>query len=94
MGKDEDMDKNSKYKKFKNFVMRGRLVEKEKTFTKEDVQKMAEDIVLKKSDDKGLTQKEDDDVSPIIRRNIKALKNMGDSEGISIPTLIKMFKNE
>jgi len=94
MGKDEDMDKNSKYKKFKNFVMRGRLVEKEKTFTKEDVQKMAEDIVLKKSDDKGLTQKEDDDVSPIIRRNIKALKNMADSEGISIPTLIKMFKNE
>lgn len=94
MGKDEDMDKNSRFKKFKNFVMRGRLVEKEKTFTKEEVQKMAEDIVLKKSEDKGLTQKEDDDVSPIIRRNIKALKNMADSEGISIPTLIKMFKNE
>jgi len=94
MGKDEEMDKNSKFKKLKNFVMRGRLVEKEKTFTKEDVQKMAEDIVLKKSEDKGLTQKENDEISPIIRRNIKSLKNMADSEGISIPTLIKMFKNE
>ena len=94
MGKDEEMDKNSKFRKLKNFVMRGRLVEKEKTFTKEDVQKMAEDIVLKKSEDKGLTQKENDEISPIIRRNIKSLKNMADSEGISIPTLIKMFKNE
>ena len=53
-----------------------------------------EDIVLKKSEDKGLTQKENDEIPPIIRRNIKSLKNMADSEGISIPTLIKMFKNE
>jgi len=93
MGKDEEMDKNSKFKKLKNFVMRGRLVEKE--FTKEQIIKMAEDSLVLKSDDKELSSKDDyDEVSPIIKRNIKALKNMADSEGISIPTLIKMFKNE
>ena len=74
--------------------MKGRLVEKERSFTKEDVQKMAEEILIQKSDDLGITSKDDEDVSPIIKRNIKALKNMADAEGISIPKLIKMFKNE
>jgi len=93
MGKDEEMDKNSKFKKLKNFVMRGRLVEKE--FTKEQIIKMAEDSLVLKSDDKELSSKDDyNEVSPIIKRNIKALKNMADSEGISIPKLIKMFKDE
>ena len=93
MGKDPEMDDTSKFKKLKNFVMRGRLVEKEKTFTKEDVQKMAEEIILQKSDDRTISSK-DDEVSPIIKRNIKALKNMADAEGISIPKLLKMFKDE
>ena len=93
MGKEKSIDKTSKFKKLKNFVMKGRLVEKE--FTKEQIIKMAEDSLVLKSDDKELSSKDDyDEVSPIIKRNIKALKNMADSEGISIPKLIKMFKNE
>ena len=71
-----------------------RLVEKEKSFTKEDVQKMAEEILLKKSEDRTISLKDEDDVSPIIKRNIKSLKNMADAEGLSIPKLIKMFKDE
>ena len=76
--------------------MKGRLTEKEKVFTKEDIQKMAEELILKKSDDKELTKKElnNDSVSPIIKRNIKALKNMASADGISVPQLIKMLKNE
>jgi len=93
MGKEESIDKTSKFKKLKNFVMKGRLVEKE--FTKEQIIKMAEDSLVLKSDDKELSSKDDyNEVSPIIKRNIKALKNMADSEGISIPKLIKMFKDE
>ena len=96
MGKDPKLDDTSKFKKLKNFVMKGRLTEKEKVFTKEDIQKMAEEIILKKSDDKELTKKElnGDSVSPIIKRNIKALKNMASAEGISVPQLIKILKNE
>ena len=37
---------------------------------------------------------DDDSVSPIIKRNVKALKNMASADGISIPQLIKMLKNE
>ena len=72
MGKDSDLDDTSKFKKLKDFVMKGRLVEKEKSFTKEDVQKMAEEILLQKSDDRTISPK-DDEVSPIIKRNVKAL---------------------
>ena len=92
MGKDPDLEKS----KVDGAFTKMRLTEKEKTFTKEDVQKMAEELVLKKSDDKELTKKElsDDSVSPIIKRNIKALKNMASADGISVPQLIKMLKNE
>jgi len=94
MGKDPELDDTSKFKKLKNFVMKGRLTEKE--FTKEQIMKMAEDSLVLKSDDKDLTKKElsDDSVSPIIKRNIKALKNMASADGISVPQLIKMLKNE
>lgn len=96
MGKDPDLDDTSEFKNDKNFVMKGRLTEKEKVFTKEDIQKMAEELILKKSDDNELTKKEldDDNVSPIIKRNVKALKNMASADGISVPQLIKMLKNE
>jgi len=96
MGKDPDLDGTSEFKKLKNFVGKLRLTEKEKVFTKEDVQKMAEEIILKKSDDKEITKKEldNDSISPIIKRNVKALKNMASADGISIPQLIKMLKNE
>lgn len=93
MGKDPELDKTSKFRKLKNFVMKGRLTEK--GYTKEQIIKMAEDSLVLKSDDKGLTNNDNyDDVSPIIRRNVKALKNMADAEGVSLPKLIKMFKDE
>ena len=94
MGKDPELDDTSKFKEDDNFVMKGRLTEKE--FTKEQIMKMAEDSLVLKSDDKDLTKKElsDDNVSPIIKRNIKALKNMASADGISVPQLIKMLKNE
>ena len=68
----------------------------EKEFTKEDIIKMVEDSLVLKSDDKGLNKKDlsDDSVSPILKRNLKALKNMAETEGISIPQLVKMLKNE
>lgn len=96
MGKDPKLDKKSKFKKDKNFVMKGRLVEKEKVISKGEIQKMAEELIVKKTDDKELTRKElsNDSVSPIIKRNIKALKNMASTDGISLPQLIKMLKNE
>lgn len=94
MGKDPELDDTSKFKEDDNFVMKGRLTEKE--FTKEQIMKMAEDSLVLKSDDKDLTKKElsDDSASPIIKRNIKALKNMASADGISVPQLIKMLKNE
>ena len=94
MGKDPELDDTSKFKEDDNFVMKGRLTEKE--FTKEQIMKMAEDSLVLKSDDKDLTKKElsDDSTSPIIKRNIKALKNMASADGISVPQLIKMLKNE
>ena len=57
---------------------------------------MVEDSLVLKSDDKGLNKKDlsDDSVSPILKRNLKALKNMAETEGISIPQLVKMLKNE
>lgn len=88
---DSKLPDNKKLKKKKGFIDTLRLVEK--SFTKEDVQKMAEEILLQKSDDRTISSK-DDEVSPIIKRNIKALKNMADAEGISIPKLLKMFKDE
>jgi len=88
---DSKLPDNKKLKKKKGFIDTLRLVEK--SFTKEDVQKMAEEILLQKSDDRTISSK-DDEVPPIIKRNIKALKNMADAEGISIPKLLKMFKDE
>jgi len=88
---DSKLPDNKKLKKKKGFIDTLRLVEK--SFTKEDVQKMAEEILLQKSDDRTISSK-DDEVSPIIKRNIKALKNMADAEGISVPKLLKMFKDE
>ena len=34
------------------------------------------------------------DISPIIVRNIKALKKLADMEGLSVVDLIKLLKNE
>lgn len=64
------------------------LEEKQKTMMK----KMVEDILTKKS-------KEDSDVikntgvSKILKKNLKAIKNIADKEGISINMLIKSLKS-
>lgn len=92
MGKDPDLEKS----KVDGAFTKMRLTEKERIISKGELQKMAEELIVKKTDDKELTKKEltDDSVSPIIKRNIKALKNMASADGISLPQLIKMLKNE
>jgi len=96
MGKEEKIPVNKEIEKEEgeDFIDTMRLIEKE--FTKEDIIKMVEDSLVLKSDDKGLNKKDlsDDSVSPILKRNLKALKNMAETEGISIPQLVKMLKNE
>jgi hypothetical protein len=92
MGKDPKLDKTSKYRKKPNFTMKGRIVEK-KAFTKEDIIKMSEDLVIKKSED-GEISKKDGVGSPILRRNVRSLKNLAEFEGVGISQLIKMLKNE
>ena len=92
MGKDPELDETSPYKKKKNFVMKGRLTEKGKVLSKEEILKMAEDSLVMKSDDRDL--KMDQKVSPILKRNIKALKKLAMIDGISTSELMKMLKNE
>ena len=53
---------------------------------------MAEDSLLSKSDDREL--KMDKNVSPILKRNIKALKKLAVMDGVSTNELIKMLKDE
>lgn len=95
-GKDPsgELDEKSKYKNKKGFVGKLRLKEK-KEFTKEEVQKMMEDALVLKSKSDEITELErEDSVSPIIKNNIEALKNMALENGISTSELIKMIKNE
>jgi len=54
-----------------------------------------EDALVLKSKNNELTELEkEDSVSPIIKNNIEALKNMALENGISTSELIKMIKNE
>jgi len=94
MGKDEKIPDNPEFEEKEGFIDTIRLTEKK--FTKEQIVKMAEDSLVLKTDDKDLTKKElsDNSVSPIIKRNVKALKNMAQADGITVPQLIKMLKNE
>ena len=92
MGKDPELDETSPYKKKKNFVGKLRLTEKGRELSKEQILKMAEDSLVLKSDDKDL--KTEKDVSPILQRNIKALKKLAVMDGVSTNELIKMLKNE
>jgi ferredoxin-fold anticodon binding domain-containing protein len=72
--------------------MKGRLTEKGKILSKEELLKMADDMLVSKSEDMDL--KVQKDISPIIVRNIKALKKLADMEGLSVVDLIKLLKNE
>ena len=92
MGKDPELDETSPYKNKKNFVMKGRLTEKGKQLSKEEILKMAEDSLVIKSDEKDIKlQKE---ISPILKRNIKALKKLALMDGLSTNELVKMLKDE
>lgn len=64
------------------------LEEKQKTMMK----KMVEDILTKKSKDSSDVIK-NTGVSKILKKNLKAIKNIADKEGISINMLIKALKS-
>jgi hypothetical protein len=83
MGKDEKIEQTSKYKKHPKFITKGRLVEKDVT----------EDTVLRKKDDLDIRSKENS-ASPILIRNVKALKRLANIEGVSLSELVKYLKNE
>ena len=90
-GKSEERDEKSEFKNKKGFV--GRPILKEKMFTKEDIIKMSEDLLVNKGSDNDLQDK-DFKASEILMRNIKVLKSQAESEGISSSQLIKMLKGE
>jgi len=90
-GKSEERDEKSKFKNKKGFV--GRPILKEKMFTKEDIIKMSEDLLINKSDDNDI-QKKDFNASDILMRNIKVLKAQAEAEGVSSSQLAKMLKGE
>lgn len=89
MGKDDKLEK----KKTPGSFTRMRLQEKEKMFTKEQVMKMKEDLLVDKNSDNGV-QSTNKEISKIILRNIKALKKLSKKEGISTQQLITLLKNE
>lgn len=89
MGKDDKLEK----KKIPGSFTRMRLQEKEKMFTKEQVMKMKEDLLVNKDSDKGV-QSSNKTISKIILRNVKALKKLAKKEGISTQQLITYLKNE
>jgi hypothetical protein len=83
MGKDKKIERTSKYKNHPRFITKGRLVEKDVT----------EDTVLKKKDSLDIRSK-DTDMSPLLLRNIRALKKLASVENIPISEIIKSLKNE
>jgi hypothetical protein len=74
--------------------LRQRLSEKETLEERQHrlMKKMVEDILTKKSKDSSDVIK-NTGVSKILKKNLKAIKNIADKEGISINTLIKALKS-
>ena len=89
MGKDPKLEK----KKTDGAFTRMRLQEKEKMFTKEQIMKMKEDLLVDKDADNDI-QPSDESVSKIIMRNIKSLKKLANKEGISLKQLQRLLKDE
>ena len=89
MGKDEKLEKN----KLPGSFTRQRLYEKERVFTKEQIMKMREDLLVDKDADNDI-RPSDETVSSIILRNIKALKKLAGKEGISMKQLQRLLKDE
>ena len=62
-------------------------------FTKEEIVKMKEDLLVNKDADNDITPS-DESVSKIILRNIKSLKKLANKEGISLKQLQRLLKDE
>ena len=88
MGKDNKLEQN----KTPGSFIRMRLQEKEKMFTKEQIMKMKEDLLVDKGDDNDIQSNKE--VSKIILRNVKALKKLASKEGLSVKHLAKLLNNE
>ena len=75
--------------------LRQRLSEKETLEERQHrlMKKMVEDILTKKSKTDSEVIKKDNGVSKILNKNLQAIKNIADKEGISINTLIKALKS-
>jgi hypothetical protein len=75
--------------------LRQRLSEKETLEERQHrlMKKMVEDILTKKSKTDSDVIKKDNGVSKILNKNLQAIKNIADKEGISINTLIKALKS-
>jgi hypothetical protein len=94
MGKDPKLEK----KKLKGSFIRQRLVEKEPIdeIQKQQMVKMVEDILTKKTKKDGDVVKKNSDSSKSIgnflKRNLKSIKKLAEKEGISVDQLIKALK--
>jgi len=89
----DEFGKMRKAKK-KNGILKQRLSEKETLEERQHrlMKKMVEDILTKKSKDNSDVIK-NTGVSKILKKNLKAIKNIADKEGISINMLIKALKS-
>lgn len=78
-----------KISKLKNYI--DRLILKEKEI---DESEIAEDILVDKTKRDSLEKKEQSDVNNIILKNIKSLKKMANSQGITTQQLVRLISRE
>ncbi len=84
-------DKRSKFYKDPNFIAKLTISE----IQKQKMIKMVEDILMKKKNSgSGDINKKENDMSSILKKNLRTLKKQADKEGISINDLIKQLKSE
>ena len=87
-------DEKSKYKNDKNFIAKLTISE----IQKQKAIKMVEDLLMKNkngdSSEVGKKQKEDTQVSSMIKRNIKSIIKQAEKEGLSKKDIIKLLGSE
>ena len=90
----DEFGKIRKAKK-KNGILKQKLYEKETLEERQHrlMKKMVEDILTKKPKTDSGVIKKDTGVSKILKKNLKAIKNIADKEGISINMLINALKS-
>lgn len=71
----------------------GEPVLKQRLIEKEQMVKMVEDILTKKSKDKSDVVSKESSISKILVKNLNSIKKIADKEGISINQLIKILKS-